>query len=255
MSHQPFETWLLEENNRTPEQEAALQAHLLNCAECRQIHTGWQEARLSLKSAGWPARHPASASAFRLLWQHVGLKQAHRRQIRNLIIGLSLGLIATAVLLTAVIFTFTSPVRVIGEWRGSDHGGCKPVEPDDPCAIRGHAAAHFPGSLDPGNLRGEHFSLWLVVLALADFSARSTSRMNKIIKFTLFFLIIAAVLLALPGSVYAQSPTSDDSPVIFGSDYVLPPGRSSKTWLSLGETRQSNKVREPPGMWSSLAGI
>ena len=58
--------------------------------------------------------------------------------------------------------------------------------------------------------------------------------MNKIIKITLFFLIIAAVLLALPGSVYAQSPTSDDSPVIFGSDYVLASGKVIKDLVVFG---------------------
>ena len=113
MSHQPFETWLLEENNRTPEQEAALQAHLVNCADCRQIHTGWQAARLSLNSSrmarpasGFTQRFSASLAERRAT-------QAHRRQIRNLILGLSLGLIATAVLLTVVIFTFTSPTEMV----------------------------------------------------------------------------------------------------------------------------------------------
>jgi predicted anti-sigma-YlaC factor YlaD len=113
MSHQPFETWLLDENNHTQEQEAALQAHLAICAECRQIHTGWQEARLSLKSArmakpasGFSQRFSASLAQRRAV-------QAHRRQIRNLILGLSLGLVATAVLLTAVIFTFSSPTEIL----------------------------------------------------------------------------------------------------------------------------------------------
>ncbi len=113
MSHQPFETWLLEENNRTPEQEAALQAHLLNCAECRQIHTGWQEARLSLKSAKMVSPAPGFSQRFSASLVARRAEQAHRRQIRNLIIGLSLGLIATAVLLTAVVFSFTSPAEML----------------------------------------------------------------------------------------------------------------------------------------------
>ncbi len=58
--------------------------------------------------------------------------------------------------------------------------------------------------------------------------------MNKLIKFSLFLLIITAVLLALPGSVYAQSPTGDDSPVIFGSDYVLPSGKVIKDLVVFG---------------------
>ena len=118
MSHQPFETWLLEENNRTREQEAALQAHLANCAMCRQIHTGWQEARLSLNStrmakpaSGFSQRFSASLAQRRAV-------QAHRRQVRNLILGLSLGLIATAVLLTTVILTFNSPTEILVNFVG-----------------------------------------------------------------------------------------------------------------------------------------
>ena len=113
MSHQPFETWLLEENNHTPEQEAALQAHLLICAECRQVHTGWQAARLSLESARMVRPAPGFTQRFSASLAERRALQAHQRQIRNLILGLSLGLIATAALLTIAIFTFTSPVEML----------------------------------------------------------------------------------------------------------------------------------------------
>ncbi len=58
--------------------------------------------------------------------------------------------------------------------------------------------------------------------------------MNKFIRFTLFFFVLATLVLALPGSVYAQSPTGDDSPVIFGSDYVLPSGKVIKDLVVFG---------------------
>jgi hypothetical protein len=58
--------------------------------------------------------------------------------------------------------------------------------------------------------------------------------MNKFMKFSLFILVIAVVLLALPGSAYAQSPTSDDSPVIFGSDYILSSGKVIKDLIVFG---------------------
>ena len=112
MSHQPFETWLLEENNHTPEQEAALQAHLVTCAECRQIHTGWQEAQLSLKTTRMVSPAPGFSQRFSATLVARRAEQAHRRQIRNLILGLTLGLITTAVLLSAVIFSFNSPTEI-----------------------------------------------------------------------------------------------------------------------------------------------
>lgn len=113
MSHQPFETWMLDQNNLTTEQEAALQAHLANCADCRKIQTGWQAAHLSLKSVRMSRPAPGFSHRFSASLAERRALQAHRRQVRNLILGLSLGLIATAALLAAVIFTFSSPAEML----------------------------------------------------------------------------------------------------------------------------------------------
>jgi len=45
--------------------------------------------------------------------------------------------------------------------------------------------------------------------------------MNRLAKLVCLLLIFTALLLALPGPVYAQNPGGNDSPVIFGSDYLL----------------------------------
>lgn len=113
MSHQPFETWMIDELPLSLEQKTTLQSHLGTCPECRELQTGWQSARQALQTTamirpapGFNLRFTASLAQRRAI-------QAHRRQIRNLILGLSLSVIATAVLLAVVIFAVASPVDLL----------------------------------------------------------------------------------------------------------------------------------------------
>lgn len=113
MNHQPYETWLLDEPNLSPQDDAALQAHLQTCAQCRLVKTGWESARSRLNNhrmvspeAGFSQRFTGSLAARRI-------RQAHQQQVRRLILGLSLGVIGSAVLLGVVIFSVASPVDLL----------------------------------------------------------------------------------------------------------------------------------------------
>jgi hypothetical protein len=75
---------------------------------------------------------------------------------------------------------------------------------------------------------------WLAFYTMADLASRSTAIMNRFARFILLFVVIAALVLALPGPVYAQSPSGNDSPVIFGSDYVLSSGQTIKDLVVFG---------------------
>ena len=57
MNHQPFEEWLLSDEDLTPEEEQALQAHLEVCEECPQLNELWHEARAEIRRM--PAVNPA----------------------------------------------------------------------------------------------------------------------------------------------------------------------------------------------------
>jgi predicted anti-sigma-YlaC factor YlaD len=110
MSHQPFDTWMLDEIHLSLEQETILQAHLATCPECRKIHHGWQAARQTLQTSRMVRPAPGFSQRFTTRLADRRARQDHQRQVRNLILGLSLGLIATAALLTVIIFNVTSPV-------------------------------------------------------------------------------------------------------------------------------------------------
>lgn len=58
--------------------------------------------------------------------------------------------------------------------------------------------------------------------------------MNRFVKITLFLIVFVSLILALPGPVYAQSPSGGDSPVIFGSDYTLASGQNIKDLVVFG---------------------
>lgn len=58
--------------------------------------------------------------------------------------------------------------------------------------------------------------------------------MNRIARIILLFFIISAFVLALPAPVFAQGPSGNDSPVIFGSDYVLSPNQVIKDLVVFG---------------------
>ncbi len=113
MSHQPFDTWLLDETNPSTEQEAALQAHLETCPECRQLRANWLAAQETLRLSRMARPAPGFSARFTASLAERRAREAHRRQIRNLILGLALGAVASAGLLAFLVFTVTSPVDLL----------------------------------------------------------------------------------------------------------------------------------------------
>lgn len=113
MSHQPFETWMIDEIPLSLEQETTLQSHLDTCTACRELQTGWRSARQALQTTAMIRPAPGFSLRFTASLAQRRAIQAHRRQIRNLILGLSLSVMATAVLLAVVIFAVASPVDLL----------------------------------------------------------------------------------------------------------------------------------------------
>jgi hypothetical protein len=69
MSHQPFELWLLEDQNLEPEQKRALQAHLQTCVHCSAlVETGSQlrSVRQAEPASGFSVRFQQRLSAHKL---------------------------------------------------------------------------------------------------------------------------------------------------------------------------------------------
>jgi hypothetical protein len=78
--------------------------------------------------------------------------------------------------------------------------------------------------------------------------------MNRFTKFTLFFFILASLVLALPGPVNAQGPSGNDSPVIFGSNYILQSGQVVKDLVVFGGNAMLEKGSTVTGAVVTFGG-
>ena len=113
MSHQLYETWLLDETNLSPQDDAAFQAHLQICPQCRLVKTGWESARSRLNNIRMVNPEPGFSQRFTASLAVRRARQAHQQQIRRLILGLSLGVIGSSALLGLVIFSVATPVDLL----------------------------------------------------------------------------------------------------------------------------------------------
>mgnify|MGYP005814095643 CR=1 FL=1 len=109
MSHQPFETWLLDDPEALSQAERkALQEHLETCQQCQRLDQKWQAARQELTmhrmvgpAPGFPQRWRDSLPARRAREQR---KQAWR------VFGLLLGVALLSLLaLTGYLIATTTP--------------------------------------------------------------------------------------------------------------------------------------------------
>jgi cation transport ATPase len=65
MNHQPFESWILDEEPLGKQQQAELEGHLLSCQSCKTLQESWGIAKHQIKSA--PVKQPAPG--FSMRWQ------------------------------------------------------------------------------------------------------------------------------------------------------------------------------------------
>jgi hypothetical protein len=109
MNHQPFETWLFEEN---PQNNPALQDHLQTCPTCQQIQQNWQAVRQQIQISEQVAPRPG----FTARWQaSLELRRLKVRQRQQVLIA---SLVMTAMLITSLSAfglwaAFNTPARVV----------------------------------------------------------------------------------------------------------------------------------------------
>lgn len=113
MSHQPFETWLLDETTLSTKQEAQLKAHLESCPDCRKFQAGWHAARHTLRTARLASPAPGFSQRFSASLAERRARQAHQQQIRYMILGLALGGFGLACLLVFLLFSTYTPVQLL----------------------------------------------------------------------------------------------------------------------------------------------
>jgi anti-sigma factor RsiW len=108
MSHQPFETWILDPDTISAEDRRSLQAHLAECPQCQRLEQDWKAVHQQLRARTMVAPAPG----FTRRWQ-AGLAErrarAQRRQAWKIFGFLSGGALFILLLLAGYMIATTSP--------------------------------------------------------------------------------------------------------------------------------------------------
>jgi predicted anti-sigma-YlaC factor YlaD len=108
MSHQPFETWILDDEPLTQQSRRELQDHLEGCAQCRRLQGRWQAAQMELRARRMAPPMPG----FTQRWQ-AGLAERRAREQRRQawkIFGIMLACaMGVSLLMGIYTLTFSSP--------------------------------------------------------------------------------------------------------------------------------------------------
>ncbi len=110
MNHQPYENWILDELQITPQEQDSLNQHLKECPECFKLSHSWNKVQTQLTSA--PVK-PAPDGFMRRWKTDFAARQVaqERRQARTLLISLASGAVAVAIALAVILlpdFSFIS---------------------------------------------------------------------------------------------------------------------------------------------------
>lgn len=105
MSHQPYENWLLSDENLNEEQEKTLQAHLDECHQCQMISHSWTQVENLMMTS----QAPEPATGFNLRFQQrLELDRQQRQQRKMWFLTLGLFGLASLIFLVLALFSLAS---------------------------------------------------------------------------------------------------------------------------------------------------
>ena len=100
MSHQPFEAWLMSDEELTTQQDQSLDSHLQECEDCRELSNALHQVTTVFTSS----IDPVPAPGFAQRWHQRLIIHRHQRQQRRMWL-MTIGLFGIAgVILTTLLF-------------------------------------------------------------------------------------------------------------------------------------------------------
>jgi hypothetical protein len=113
MSHQPFETWILDHDRGTlsPNERRELQAHVATCGQCQRLERRWQAVHQELRAG--PMVAPAAGFAQR--WQS-GLAERRASEQRRQAWRIFGGLLGAAMFILLVMAGYIIATTTPSDW-------------------------------------------------------------------------------------------------------------------------------------------
>ena len=112
MSHQPYDTWLFDEADLSSDQSQALQVHLQECQQCRELQKAWKNLDAKFQSAPMVSPQPGFSQRWRASLAERRTRQ-QVLQVKRLFIGFMVAALITLLLMVVVFFTTASPVNLL----------------------------------------------------------------------------------------------------------------------------------------------
>ncbi|PKO04636.1 MAG: hypothetical protein CVU41_15650 [Chloroflexi bacterium HGW-Chloroflexi-3] len=112
MDHQPFEEWIFEQKERTKEDSIKLKQHLLDCDQCNDLQSTWDQVEMLLFQTHMVA--PAHGFTQRFAARMEMNKEVlHKKQAIKILIGIGFILIIITLILGAIFFLSYSTGELI----------------------------------------------------------------------------------------------------------------------------------------------
>lgn len=111
MSHQPYETWILDHGALTNAEQRSLQSHIETCEQCQRLNRHWQAVRYELRAR--PVVSPAPGFSKR--WQ-AGLAERRAREQRKQAWKIFGGLFGAALFILLVLAGYLIATTSPTDW-------------------------------------------------------------------------------------------------------------------------------------------
>ncbi len=114
MGHQPFEQWILEDKNKTPQEELLLNQHLSECQSCSALENSWNNVEREIKESNMVNPLPGFLDRWKItLYNKKAIE--HQMQAIKTFIGISITILLTiGALFTWIILTNSVSDIIVG---------------------------------------------------------------------------------------------------------------------------------------------
>lgn len=105
MKHQPFESWIIDGSDLTPQQAQELHAHLEQCLKCRQLLQGWQAAQQRMQTSSMASPVPGFSQRWRASLAERRARQQLLQMRRFLLLLISAAFVLMLILAALALFS------------------------------------------------------------------------------------------------------------------------------------------------------